>query len=280
MKRYRNKPETKIESLKENNQRMSAEQRYIYILPFPKSSNYRNNKEKIYEIKKRRSSNTYRQSDNNNNKSIKRKYETTSYEHPGRRKRQYENKSYQYEKNVPLPPKYYRNKPSIYNNNNNNGFLIAQKICNIIIKGGKSNIKKESIDIINDNSNKKNIKRMIEYEIEGNDYYNTEDINKKNKIKKKSYNYIIKMQKAQSFEQPRDYNYTNKQKNTKPKFVIGVEDPNDNNNKIKNNNISNKKTNIIIPNKINNNLNQNKNYIRNKNNTSISNKIYSNTRKS
>lgn len=26
---------------------------------------------------------------------------------------------------------------------------------------------------------------MIEYEIEGNDYYNTEDINKKNKIKKK-----------------------------------------------------------------------------------------------
>ena len=45
---------------------MSAEQRYIYILPFPKSSNYRNNKEKIYEIKKRRSSNTYRQSDNDN----------------------------------------------------------------------------------------------------------------------------------------------------------------------------------------------------------------------
>ena len=43
MKRYRNKPETKIESLKENNQRMSEEQRYIYILPFPKSSNYRNN---------------------------------------------------------------------------------------------------------------------------------------------------------------------------------------------------------------------------------------------
>jgi hypothetical protein len=85
------------------------------------------------------------------------------------------------------------------------------------------------------------------------------------------------MQKAQSFEQPRDYNYTNKQKNTKPKFVIGIEDPNDNSNKIKNNNISNKKTNITIPNKINNNLNQNKNYIRNKNNTSISNKIYSNT---
>ena len=38
---------------------------------------------------------------------------------------------------------------------------------------------------------------------------------------------------AQSFEQPRDYNFTNKQKNTKPKFVIGIEEPNDNSNKKK-----------------------------------------------
>ena len=74
---------------------------------------------------------------------------------------------------------------------------------------------------VNQNNNNNN----IEYEIEGNDYYNTEDINKKNKIKKKNYNYIIKMQKAQSFEQPRDYNYTNKQKNTQIPYLLSCKTP-------------------------------------------------------
>ena len=35
------------------------------------------------------------------------------------------------------------------------------------------------------------------------------------------------MQKAQIFQQPRDYNFMPKQKNIKPKLIIGIEDKND-----------------------------------------------------
>ena len=72
-------------------------------------------------------------------------------EHPGRRHRNYENNSYQREKE---PPKYYRNNPHKYNttsalNNLGGGTLIAQKICNIVIKGDSSNIEKESTSLSN-----------------------------------------------------------------------------------------------------------------------------------
>ena len=180
-----------------------------------------------------------------NNTKVKRKYETTSYEHPGRRQRNYENKIYQGEKE---PPKYYRNNPHKYNNNkdlnNLGGALIAQKICNIVIKGDSSNIEKGSTNNLSNNNKRRNKNQMIEYEIEEadikNNKYNNEDdsarreknkkIKRKIKAKKNSYNDMIEMQKAQSFQQPRDFNYMPKQKYSKPKFVIGIEDDNKNKN--------------------------------------------------
>ena len=176
-----------------------------------------------------------------NNTKVKRKYETTSYEHPGRRQRNYENKIYQGEKE---PPKYYRNNPHKYNNNkdlnNLGGALIAQKICNIVIKGDSSNIEKGSTNNLSNNNKRRNKNQMIEYEIEEadikNNKYNNQDdsakreknkkIKKKIKTKKNSYNDMIEMQKAQSFQQPRDFNYMPKQKYSKPKFVIGIDDDN------------------------------------------------------
>ena len=209
------------------------------------------------EIKKypQRSSYTYRQPESqknnndihiNNTSNMKKKYETTSFEHPGRRKRIYENKSFQ------GPPKYYRNNPNKYNKSIPSiikGGLVAQKICNIVIKGDTSNIEKESMNL----TNNKRRNRMIEYEVEDSDikYSNEEEIEedsmnnnnnekkgkikKRNKIKKKNYNPIIEMQKAQSFQQPRDYNIMPKQKNTKQKIVIGVEENTNNISNIKNN---------------------------------------------
>ena len=218
----------------------------------PESRNLQNN------YRERKQTDISNISNSNNTNNIKRKYETTSYEHPGRRKKNYENKSYQGEK---YPPKYYRNNPHIYNINNNpllnSNTLVAQKICNIAIKGGSSNIEKESISLSSNNNRRGYPPRMIEYEVEENNlrynYNNEEEIEedsmnnyneenngeKKSKIlkkkikrkkapKRKNYNPIIEMQKAQSFEQPRDYNFMPKQKNTKPKFVIGVEDSNNN----------------------------------------------------
>ena len=140
-----------------------------------------------------RSSNTYKQPEsrnlkdnyqerksndnsNINNNNIKRKYETTSYELPGRRKNKYENKSYQGEK---YPPKYYRNNPHIFDIHPvlNSNTLVAQKICNIAIKGGKSYLEKENTNI-NSNNRRRNRGQMIEYEIEDNNlghYYNNEE---------------------------------------------------------------------------------------------------------
>lgn len=54
---------------------------------------------------------------------------------------------------------------------------------------------------------------------------------RKNKTKKNNYNNIIEMQKAQSFQQPRDYNFMPNKNKSKQKIVIGIE----NNNNIKNN---------------------------------------------
>ena len=273
-----NNEQTKYTKYKQNTERITGHR------AINKNHSFFESKNNKTDIKKYppRSSNTYKQpesrnlrdnyrekkqSDNNininlnNTNNIKRKYETTSYEHPGRRKNKYENKSYEGEK---YPPKYYRNNPHIYNNNLNNNnpiltsnTLVAQKICNIAIKGGgSSNIEKESINI-SGNNRRPNRQRMIEYEVEEDNlrynYNNEEEIeedsinnnddigNNKTKLlkkikrkkipKKKNYTPIIEMQKAQSFEQPRDFNFMPKQKNTKPKFVIGIDDSNFSTNK-------------------------------------------------
>ena len=213
--RSMNKNHSFFESKKEKSENKKYTPRTTYTYKQPESKNLKdNNRER--KTQEKNNINTNNNNNNNNNK----KYETISYEHQGRRKRQYENKSYQQEK---LPPKYYRNNPNIFNINTlkMKGTLVAQKICNIIIKGGSSKIKKESINISN-NTQRLNNGREIEYEVEDNvnyNYNNEEEIEedslndnnekklrkfkKKNKIKKKTkkknYNPIIEMQKAQSF---------------------------------------------------------------------------------
>ena len=167
-------------------------------------------------------------------------------------KREYTNKSYQGNK---FPPKYYRNNPLIRNNidisNQNNESKIAknqikpvaQKICNIVIKGGKQD----------ENSNDNKRAKKIEYEEDNKNYLKEEENNnsmfiqraqsieqprdksksqilsKKNKkilkieklknknfeLKKPNTGIIIEMQKAQSFEQPREFD-----SKTKAKFEI------------------------------------------------------------
>ena len=79
-------------------------QRSSYTFKQPESKNYRERKVVLYR------------NDNNN---IKKKYETTSYEYQGRRKRKYENEKKQEEI---ITPKYYRNNPHkfSYNYNKNN----------------------------------------------------------------------------------------------------------------------------------------------------------------
>ena len=166
-------------------------------------------------------------------------------------KRIYTNKSYQGNK---YPLKYYKNNPLVNSNNDyniprygkNQIKLIAQKICNIYIRRtpkinkGK-NKKKNNNDL--DGSNK-----MIEYEEENQnldinnynyrqDYMKSESdnfeinhnlpgnkfkISKKNKKNntnfqiKKGQGVVMEMQKAQSFEQPRDVNYISPYQNTNP----------------------------------------------------------------
>ena len=104
-----NNEQTKYTKYKQNTERITA---YRAI---NKNHSYFESKNNKTDIKKypQRSSNTYKQpesrnfrdnyrekkqSDNNinldkNNNNIKRKYETTSYEHPGRRKNKHENKN-------------------------------------------------------------------------------------------------------------------------------------------------------------------------------------------
>ena len=224
-------------------------QRSSYTYKQPESKNYRERKVVPYI------------NDNNN---IKKKYETTSYEQSGRRKRKYENEKKQEEI---ITPKYYRNNPHkfSYNYNKNNlskddniGSLRAQKICNIIIKGDGSNIEKENF---NNKNKRKNKNQMIEFEIEEPDkkyYYNNTEENveekkiknrRKNKIKKNNYNNIIEMQKAQSFQQPRDYNFMPNKNKSKQKIVIGIE----NNNNTKNNYSDEKAKNTRLKTEKNNN---------------------------
>ena len=227
--------------------RITNQNHSYYVSKIEKNNGKKYTPRSSYTYKQPESKNLnekYRERNNisgiNNNNKVKKKYETTSYEHPGRRLRNYENNSYQREKE---PPKYYRNNPHKYNttcalNNLGGGTLIAQKICNIIIKGDSSNIEKESTSLSN-NRRRGNKNQMIEYEVEEADikynYNNKEDfikseknkkIKRKIKTKKRSFNDIIEMQKAQSFQQPKDYNYMPKQKNSIPKFVIGIEDDN------------------------------------------------------
>ena len=249
--RSMNKNHSFFESKNEKAENNKRTQRTTYTYKQPESNNLKDN----YRERKNNESNNINNNNNNINNNIKKNYDSTSYEHQGRRKRQYENKSYQQEK---YPPKYYRNNPNLFNINalKMKGSLVAQKICNIVIKGGSSKIKKESINISN-NNRRLNNGREIEYEVEDNvgnyNYNNEEEIEedslndnneeniidkkikkykkniRKNKNKKKNYNPIIEMQKAQSFEQPRDFAFMPKQKYTKAKVVIGVEDNNNKN---------------------------------------------------
>ena len=203
-----NNEQIKYTKYKQNTERITGHR------AINKNHSFFESKNNKTDIKKypQRSSNTYKQpesrnlrdnyrnkkqSDNsintnlNNNNNIKRKYETTSYEHPGRRKNKYENKSFQGEK---YPPKYYRNNPHIYNNNLNNinpilssNTLVAQKICNIAIKGGGiSNIEKESINI--SGNRRSNRQRMIEYEVEDDNLRYNYNYNNEEEIEEDSIN--------------------------------------------------------------------------------------------
>ena len=205
--------------------------------------NTNNNNNNDSNINKNRYNNT---SNNNNNPNYKERkttthisnlrYEIEKKDNEPTNRRIYTNKSYQGNK---FPPKYYRNNPLLISNNDNlpkygkNQIkLVAQKICNIYIRrSNKANKNKRK----NNNELNKS-KKMIEYEEENenldiigykNDVYlnninNNYDINhnkyqnskknKKNKIEKKNSNY--EMQKAQSFEQPRDINYNSFNQNT------------------------------------------------------------------
>ena len=193
------------------------------------------------------------------------------------------NKSYQQDKN---PPKYYRNNPLISNKYNKQNLEkkdenilqpVAQKICNIIIKGGNTNKKEEKPEIPFKNARYNNSKLYVyqsdkkkkeiesedendtqlnkfnnEKEMESEENNNNEDkeikiqraqkiekirdknniFNKKNnninlkiekldsnfELKKNPFGYKIAMQKAQSFEQPR--NFVSKPKKENKKFEV------------------------------------------------------------
>ena len=124
--------------------------------------------------------------------------------------KQYANKSYE---RIKAPPKYYRNKPLISSNIQNKQNEenkkekvvirpVAQKICNIIIKGRKKDEeneedkykKKEEDNEDNEENNEEEDEEEGEEEEDDND--NTEE---KNKTKS-----IMQIQRAQSIEQPRD----------------------------------------------------------------------------
>ena len=132
------------------------------------------------------------------------KYEKEENLNQSTNRKVYTNKSYQGNK---FPPKYYRNNPLIRSNNENTikknqnnqkkkFIAIAQKICNIVIKGVKP-------------KRKQKIKKNLEYE-EENDENNNESNNKEEFDVETESNYeererlpIMKIQRAQSIEQPR-----------------------------------------------------------------------------
>jgi hypothetical protein len=195
-------------------------------------------------------------------------------------KREYTNKSYQ---GIKFPPKYYRNNPLIRNNIDNNNQInqnidtkmdtkidtkidtktdkkkektqtkpVAQKICNIIIKGGKQNEnnshinkRKKNIEYEEENANTNNVKNKNMNSIQmliqraqsieqPRDKSKSNVLPKKNKkilkieklknsnfeLKKVQTGTVIEMQKAQSFEQPREFNYIPKTKNKATKYEI------------------------------------------------------------
>ena len=259
----------------DENKAKKYQQRSSYTLKQPEDKRL-TEKYQIYEVAKNNNnynynnryenSNLYPRKSNDSNTSnylIKSRDSKQNIKDENQGRRHYTNKSYQGEK---FPPKYYRNNPLLrtenineennasnnkksylLKNNKNNIFIgnmetVAQKICNIVIKGSNPNKEKESNSNLSNRSyiNKKinnnynyNKEEEIEYddsfqrnqntnyEYERNIQTKEKSLNKKNKkkIKKKNVQ-IIQMQKAQSFEQPRDYISMPKQK-YKPKFDIG-----------------------------------------------------------
>ena len=120
-------------------------------------------------------------------------------------RRHYINKSYE---GIKIPPKYYRNNPLISSNlrikpnigkKDEKAIIkpVAQKICNIIIKGGEKKEEKKDNDEDKKNDEQENDEEEEE-EMEG------EEEEDDNSEEKNSSSPIMKIQRTQSIEQPRD----------------------------------------------------------------------------